>query len=69
MGGVVGVGSQVGFGPVAGVEHVGEGEGARAAAGDGAGRDVEDGIEGCEAVEVAEHGVDGGGVGVGLRFE
>lgn len=51
------------------MEHVGEVEGFGAAAGNRSGGQVEHGVEGYEAVEVGEHCVDGGEIGIRLGFE
>lgn len=69
MGGVVRVGSQIGFGSVSRVQHVSEGEGIGPAAGNRTGGDVEDRVKRTQTVEVGDHGVDGGGIRLRLDFE
>ena len=63
------VGVEVGFGVVAAVEHVSEGEKGRSGSEDWTGGEVEDRIEGDEAAEVGDHGVDFGRINVGFDLK
>ncbi len=56
--GVSGVGSEVVFGFVTAVEDVGEGEGLGSGAEDWTGSEMENLIEGDQAVETTDHGID-----------
>lgn len=69
VGRVVRVGRQVGLRSVPGVQQVGEGEGAGPGPGNRAGGDVKNRIERFQAVDIGDHGVDGGGVCGGVDLE